>query len=390
MQNSREDTFREDTFKGLMVRLRRRAPDRPPAPAVARASIILGLLVALSSCGSTPSSPSGGGATQTVYYVSPGGRDQDSGTITAPFQTISAGLKRLRAGDTLYLRGGVYTGAGNAIDSQTGTVPSGRSWSSPITIAGYPGETVTLQPPSNVSGIRLTSGQSYLIFQDFAIDMVNSGRGTDADGIFVHTAHHNRFQRLEVTRGQGFGVHYGNNTAFNEMLECRIHDIGLPGSSSSEGHGLYITGSNNLFQNNDVYDNQGYGFHVYNNAGPRDDPSRNVVRGNRIHGNGRNGGTAYGVVVAWGDANEVLENQIFENRGGIQVYTGSTNALVSGNNVYSNMPLEGIIVQYATGTRVTGNTVYGNGDDLVDLGTATSFLQNANRAGQPISGSKVR
>jgi hypothetical protein len=215
--------------------------------------------MAVSACGKNPSSPSGGG-TQTVYYVSPTGRDQDSGTMAAPFQTIGAAVRRLRPGDTLYLRGGIYTGPGNAIDSQSGTVPSGSSWQNPITIAGYAGEAVTLRPTTNVSGIRLTGGQSYLIFQDFSIDMVNSGAGADADGIYIYTAHHNRFQRIEVMRGQGFGVHFGNNTPFNEVLDCRIHDIGLLGASSSEGHGLYITASDNLFQNNEVYDNQGYGF----------------------------------------------------------------------------------------------------------------------------------
>jgi parallel beta-helix repeat protein len=354
---------------------------RQDNPAFARCSLIVALLIAVSSCGSSPTSPSGGAA-QSVYYVAPTGRDQDSGTITAPFQTVSAGVKRLRPGDTLYLRAGIYTGAGNAIDSQSGTVPSGSSWSNPITIAGYAGEAVTLRPSFNTSGIRLTSGQSYLIFQDLSIDMVNSGPGADADGIYIYTAHHNRFQRIEVMHGQGFGVHFGNNTPFNELIDSRIHDVGLPNGSVSDGHGLYITASDNLFQNNDVYDNQGYGFHVYNNAGTHADPSRNILRGNRIHGNGRHGGTAYGVVIAWGDANEVADNQIYDNPGGIQVYTGSSNTTVRGNNVFNNRPLEGIIVQYATDTQVRGNTVNANGDDIVDLGTATAFSQNAVTAGR--------
>jgi hypothetical protein len=305
-------------------------------PIVAPSSLVVALLIAISSCGSSPTSPTVAAA-QSVYYVAPTGRDQDSGTITAPFQTISAGVKRLRPGDTLYLRAGTYTGSGNAIDSQSGTVPSGSSWSNPITIAGYSGEAVILRPSFNVSGIRLTGGQSYLVFQDLTIDMVNSGPGADADGIYIYTAHHNRFQRVEVMHGQGFGVHFGNNTPFNELLDCRIHDVGLPNSSSSEGHGLYITGSNNLFQNNDVYDNQGYGFHVYNNAGTHADPSRNIVRGNRIHGNGRHGGTAYGVVIAWGDANEVADNQVYDNPGGIQVYTTTSTTTGRSRGSSSNM-----------------------------------------------------
>ena len=302
--------------------------------------------------------------------------------MAAPFQTISAGVKRLRPGDTLYIRGGVYTDSGDTIDSQTSAVPSGNSWSNAITIAGYPGEPVTLRPPNNVSGIRLTGSQSYLIFQDFTVDLANSKPGADADGIFVFRAHHNRFQRLEIRNGSSFGIHFGDSTPNNEVIDCRIHDNGVAGGEIGNGHGLYITGSDNLFQGNEVYDNHGYGFHVYNNSGPHDDPSRNVVRGNRIHGNGRHGGTAYGVVVSWGDANVIDGNQIYDNPGGIQVYTDSTNTDVRNNTVYNNKPLEGIIVQYATGTRVTNNNVYSNGTDIVDLATATIISQGAGRAGR--------
>jgi parallel beta-helix repeat protein len=333
------------------------------------------VLATLAGCKSNPTSPSN--PTQTVYYVAPSGRDTNNGTISAPLETIRAAVQRLRPGDTLYIRGGIYTGAANTIDSQSATVPGGRSWSEPITISGYAGEAVTLRPPYNVAGIRLTSAaQAYLIFQDFTVDMVNSGAGSDADGVFVNLAHHNRFQRLEVMNSYNFGLHFGTETPFNEVIDSRIHDNGFPGGPSTNGHGLYISGSQNLFQNNDVYNNHGYGFHIYNNAGSRADPSRNIVRGNRIHANGRHGGTAYGLTIAWGDANRIEDNQIYDNPGGIQVYTNSTNTDVRNNNVYNNRPLEGIIVQYAAGTQVRNNTIYANGSDLVDLGTATALIEN--------------
>jgi hypothetical protein len=102
--------------------------------------------------------------------------------------------------------------------------------------------------------------------------MASSGSGADADGVFVHTAHHNRFEPLEVINSQNFGVHFGLNTSFNEVIESWIHHNGFAGSPITNGHGLYI------FEGNDVYENQGYGFHIYSNNGPRLDPSRNVVR----------------------------------------------------------------------------------------------------------------
>ncbi len=344
-----------------------------------RCCAALALLVAMSSCGSSAVAPTPV-ARQIVYYVGPNGSDRNSGSLTAPLRTMRAAVARLQAGDTLYLREGVYTGPDNTVDSQAGVVPSGSSWKSPIVIGAYQGEAVTLQPPHNVAGIRLTGGQSYLVFQDLTIDMGNSRPGADADGVFVFRAHHNRFLRLEVKNSVNFGVHFGTETPFNEVIECRIHENGVAGGAATNGHGLYISGSDNLFENNDVYDNQGYGFHVYNNAGPHTDPSRNVVRDNRIYRNGRHQGTAYGVTVAWGNANEIVNNSIYGNPGGIQVYTDSSNTVVQRNSIYDNRPLEGIIVQNARGARLSNNIIYSNGTDIVDLGIDTRIFDNALRS----------
>jgi hypothetical protein len=204
-----------------------------------------------------------------TYYVSLSGNNANScasaqsQTQANQKRTISAGVACLSPGDTLYIRGGTYTGSGDVIDSQTFTVPSGTSWSNVITIAGYPGEIVTIRPPHNVSGIRLTTGTPHhLVFQDFTIDMVNSQGGADARGIFVDTAHHIRLQRLEVKNSATDGVMITDNSSFNEVLGCKIHDSGAEEAPFPTGHGLYVFGSDNVFDGNEVYDNLLYGFHV--------------------------------------------------------------------------------------------------------------------------------
>lgn len=353
--------------------------------------LVVALLLAVLSCGGSPTAPGDGGSgapiAPTTIYVSPVGRDQNDGSMAAPLQTIREGVRRLRPGDTLFIRGGTYTGAENTIDSQAGQVPAGRSRSEPVTIAGYPGETVILRPPFNVAGIRLTTeNHAYMVFRDFTIDMTNSGTGSDADGVYLFRAHHNRFQRLDVMNSHNNGVHFAVQTPFNEVIECRIHDNGYVGGPTANGHGLYVTGSDNVIQNSEIYNNQGYGVHIYNNAGSRADPSRNVARGNRIHGNGGSGRTAYGVVVAWGNANDVDGNQIYGNLGGIQVYTESTNTDVRNNTVHDNRPLEGIVIQYASGARVRNNRVYSNATDIVDLGTGTVLSENAVGGGPGLRG----
>lgn len=314
-------------------------------------------------------------AEAATYYVSQSGSDANTcaaAQSTTPSQqkgTISGGVACLNAGDTLLIRGGTYTGSRNVIDSQTFRVSSGTSWSNPVIIGGYPGETVTLLPPYNVSGIRLTTGApSYVIIQDLAVDMASSGTGADGDGVYLHTAHHTRLLRLEVKNSWNSGIHFGNDTSFNEVINCRIHGNGDAANGPPWGHGLYITASDNLFENNDVYDNEGYGFHLYNNHGPNIDPSRNTIRNNRVRGNGVHHSQGYGIVVGWGSGNLVYNNLVYGNRGGIQVYTAASNSFIYNNTVYGNIG-EGIALQYySSGQTVRNNISYGNGVNLVDYG----------------------
>ena len=88
----------------------------------------------------------------------------DPATITAPWRTLHASVPRLRAGDTLFIRGGIYGTRQDNVDSQAIQVPSGTSWSAPITIAGYAGETVTLRPPDGYPGLRLRSAPRTIWF----------------------------------------------------------------------------------------------------------------------------------------------------------------------------------------------------------------------------------
>ncbi len=195
-----------------------------------------------------------------TYFVSPSGNDAnscESAQSTDPHQqklTIASSVTCLVPGDTLFIHGGTYSGRRNTIDSQTRYLPSGESFDQPITIAGFPGETVILMPPNNTSGVRLTSGSPHhLILRDFTIDMANSTSTTGAEGIFLYTAHHIRFERLEVRNAASFGVHFGERSPYNEVLNCRIHDNGVRWGDATNGHGLYISSSNNLFDGNEVY-----------------------------------------------------------------------------------------------------------------------------------------
>ena len=128
--------------------------------------------------------------------------------------------------------------------------------------------------------------------------------------------------------------------------------------------------TDNLLDGNEFFNNCAYAIVAYGD--------RNVFRKNVIHDNGTRGGTNYGIVIGSSayplnsSDNVIHDNTIFNNRGGIQVYTNAENTRVYNNTIYDNRPLEGILIQYARGTVVTNNRVYGNGNSVVDLGTAST------------------
>src|SRR4051794_9869225 len=72
-----------------------------------------------------------------AFFVDPkNGEDAGPGGERAPWRTINHALKQLGAGDTLYLRGGVYRE--NVYCAAAGTKDA------PITVRAYPGERVVI------------------------------------------------------------------------------------------------------------------------------------------------------------------------------------------------------------------------------------------------------
>ncbi len=85
------------------------------------------------------------------YYVSPSGSDNAPGTLSQPFQTIQQAASVMVAGDTAYIRAGVYR--------ETVTPKNSGTKNAPITYMPYNGESVT------VSGADLIPAASWTPFQ---------------------------------------------------------------------------------------------------------------------------------------------------------------------------------------------------------------------------------
>src|SRR5262249_43579675 len=203
-----------------------------------------------------------------------------------PFRTLTKGVSILHPGDTLYVRVGTYA---ETLYCPTGSlapgyvcIPSGTSWSYPVTVAAYPGETVILNPYAGLRVLNFNNAQAYIIISGLIINAANVGyNAIQIEG----TANHIRIQQCEIKNSPGDGIHIAPDAHYNEVLSTAIHDTKTLNISPYYTHGLYIESSNNLIVGNTIYYCSGYGIHIYNGYAGKS-ASNNVVRANQVHDNG--------------------------------------------------------------------------------------------------------
>ncbi len=155
------------------------------------------------------------------YYVAPDGRDSSPGTRSSPWQTIARAQSVAVAGDTVYFRGGtyIYAKGANACASRTGVVDAvllNKSGSAgrPIRYWNYPSE----RPVFDFSAMK----------DDCRI------KGFHVSADYIH------LKGLEIT-----GVRQNNNL-------------------NHESWGVWINGSNNVFELLDIHHIMGAGLFIAN------------------------------------------------------------------------------------------------------------------------------
>jgi len=173
----------------------------------------------------------------TDYWVSPSGRDGNPGSRAQPFKTISYGVKRLRAGDTLHIDNGVYP------EQVFVTDVHGRS-GSPITIRGESRDGVRIRglaynaatqrgtfpydidskPLTRWYGIHIQDA-SYVTIESLTVE------GTVYTGIKGQRIHHLTINEVDVTYtgGSGINLDEGALAANNDVkvLRCTLDRTNL-------------------------------------------------------------------------------------------------------------------------------------------------------------------
>jgi parallel beta-helix repeat protein len=315
-------------------------------------------------------------ATAATYYVAKTGNDSNPGTQAQPLQTINRGIGTLKAGDTLYIRGGNYA---EDISSAAQTIPAGTSWTNPITIAAYLGESVTIRSIS-----LMQSSIKYLVFDGLIIDRQYTV-GQNAV-YFTGGANHIRLKNCEITHGGDSGVlmPYSGGSNYNEFINCNIHDNGiLPYTPPQAAYGFYMATDHNLIDGCLIHDNGGYGIHAY--SGVDGTVHDNVFRNNKIYNNGLQTphGTA-GIILSSGNNNLAYNNLIYNNNTGVQIaYTNPTNIKVYNNTIYGNSGI-GIYIIDGQNAEIKNNIVYQNASgNISDVDGATGTVLSNNLTTDP-------
>lgn len=313
----------------------------------------------------------------TTYWVAPDGNDsytsEQAQNEATPKRTIAAALALIPltegggAGHTIIVKAGTYAESFNAYDNTS--LRGGSSWSAPFTIKAKPGDNVVIKPNAGADRVVIMARtlNHHVIIDGFVLDGVNTTydvvkityMGNDP----ANTAHHIRIQNCEIMNG-GQGILGSGN--YSEFLNLKIHDNGR----SDFDHGIYFSGNNNLIEGCEFYRNAGWGIHKY----PKGD--NNIIRNNRLHDNARLGKRGPGVALYGGTGNQVYNNLIWNNREGIALDYGESNAKIY-NNTISGNSAEGIYngsgSSFAT---FKNNLLYQNGGGFADAGPGTIKSNN--------------
>ena len=186
------------------------------------------------------------------YFVAPSGSGGSAGSSAAPWDlatALSGGNGKIQAGDTVWLRGGTYSG--KFTSSLSG------SSSAPIVVRQYPGERATVNGSISVNG-------NYTWYWGFEVANTNTGT-QDVMGVDSHCPGC-RFINLVIHDHSGNGLGMWAEGPNQEAYGNVIYNNGFHGSTSTTyGHGIYaqnVSGTKKLI-NNILVNQFGYGVHIY-------------------------------------------------------------------------------------------------------------------------------
>jgi hypothetical protein len=165
---------------------------------------------------------------QNVYFVANNGNNANPGTKAQPFLTIQHGIDQLDAGDTLYIRGGVYyITAGLNVTAGHPHNHSNGTESDPIVVSAY--------PPDHAEGnVAIVDGinswrTSNIWIRDISWwkfwgitfrHALQDGDPTPRKGILISRAAHIYFESCVAHNNGGSGFYAEQNGTIAHFINC--------------------------------------------------------------------------------------------------------------------------------------------------------------------------
>jgi parallel beta-helix repeat protein len=355
-------------------------------------------------------------ADAATLYVSLSGNNANAGTLAAPFRTLNWAGAKAKAGDTVYVRGGVY--------NETVNIMARGTAAAPIIFRSYPGETAIYDGTGLNTTVLFSLNQTdYVTASNFEIR--NASNIAVSGWMTTHTS----FIDNVVHHAQRNGIYFGydapgsssdatikGNQVYNCVLENTAHAMNGGWASTlsihhteravvennkvwnNDGEAIAVILSNNVtVTRNETYDNFSQGVFL-------DNARNNVVDGNLIYSTGntryfRDGYPGMGIAIANesydysnpSTGNTIINNIIvntrwgflygnFENGGGLK------NTVIANNTFYkSSTELININQDTHANSVVQNNIFYQVGGTGVAVlqGTGVTFRNNHWYGGNP-------
>ena len=316
-----------------------------------------------------------------TYYVNQSGSDSNAGTANAPFRTISQALSFIGTAP-----GG---GAGQAVEVAGGTynegllfnLPSGISWDQPFTLRARAGDVVTVKG-NNIGNVYIADGIDYYsVIDGFVFDGANAAQDQVTIGSCCDPQPRLvRFQNNEFINNRygTFFISGSNIEVVNNKIHGGFEEYTGCGQIHCFGYAFYVTGSNNLFSGNEIYDVASWVFHIYEYAPHNGGPHDNIVEGNTIHDFGFGDPRADAILLSSGQGNDAYNNVVYNGSRGISIWRGCNGCVIS-NNTVSNMNIclevassANAVVENNTLTNCLGSYI-GIQPNLVSLTLSNTF-----------------
>ncbi len=338
--------------------------------------VVIGLscvALLLAGCGATQSPPPT--AQPATYYVSTSGNNGNPGTIASPWRTIQHAANLATAGDTVYIRQGVY--------NEIVTLQASGTAAAPVIFSSYPGELVTvdgagLAIPNGEWGLFTIQDLDYITIEGFEIRNFTSNNTDEPIGIYVSGAGNNirilnnHIHDIATTASGcasaalGVAIYGSSGTASINNLLLSGNEVDHLTTGCSESVALDGNVENFTVSNNLIHDNDNIGIDVAGFYGVSPNPSLDQARSGILSGN-----TVYNITSNYNPAyGTPLPNNSY-GADGIYI-DGGTQVVVERNLVHNaDIGIEaasenkGHVTSYVT---VRNNVIYSNNSVGISIG----------------------